>query len=69
MIVRYNVKFWDSDESVTREEGGITVGKDYGEAVNRIVDFYGKEDIISLSVYACDDILTDEDLMEFQKEK
>ena len=69
MIFRYNVKYYDMDDSSTKEEGGITIGENHGEAANRVVDYYSEEQIFSLNIYACYDVLTDDDLENFQKRK
>ena len=48
-MFNYKVKYFDDDyrDSV---EYGIVCAEDYGEAVNRIVDYYGKSNVISVSV-------------------
>lgn len=67
MIVRFKVKYWDSDEKVVQTEGGITEAESLGGAVDKIADSI-EEEIIEVSVYECDDIIYDFDLEDFLKE-
>ena len=53
----------NSDNSVT--EHGIIAAKNYGKAVNKLVKYYGIENVIEISVYELENPLTMEDLAEF----
>ena len=61
-MFRFNISWWDEREKL--EEKGIVHGTDYGDAANRLVDYYGREHIISIELYELDDIVTDEDVTD-----
>ena len=61
-MYRFNVKYWKDAEEA--ECSGIVAGKDYGEAANRLDEYFG-EDLISMTIYEIDDIIEDEDIKEF----
>ena len=63
-IFRYEVSFYDEFKDEERTEKGICAGKDYGDAVNKLVDpDKGYGDVISVKLWDLeDDIITDSDL-------
>lgn len=65
MLVRYEIEFWDEIDEVDKIEKGLSTGKDLGEAVNRITNYYGKNNVISIKVYECEEVLCDEELKSF----
>lgn len=66
MLVRYKIKFWDEIEKKNLTEKGITYGTTLGSAVDRISEWYGN--VIEITVYECEIILTDEDIQEILEE-
>lgn len=50
----YRVKFYDSFDEKELEKSGVTYGATYSEAVNRIADYYGDDDIIEVTLRAID---------------
>ena len=68
MIVRYEIEFWNDETREIESDSGIAArGNDIGEIVNNLYDYYGKEDVASLKIYQCEDIMTDYDLREMMK--
>ena len=63
-IFRYEVFFYDEFKDEERTEKGICAGKDYGDAVNKLVDpDKGYGDVISVKLWDLeDDIIIDSDL-------
>lgn len=61
-MYRFNVKYWNENEE--RECSGIVAGKSYGDAANRLDEYFGK-DLISMTIYEIDDIIEDEDIKHF----
>ena len=57
MFYEYDVTVWDTYDSNETSERGITYAKDYGEAANRIVEYYGAEYVISMSITEWDNEL------------
>lgn len=65
MIVRYEVDYWNDIDQEPATEKGIAGGGDtetIGEVVDRIYDYYIKENVTSLKVYECMDIMSDEEI-------
>ena len=42
----------------------MVAAADYGLAANRVVEYYGKENIVYIKLYELDDILVDEVIAE-----
>ena len=61
-MFRFNVSWWDETEKC--EEKGIVHGTDYGDAANRLVNYFGRANIISLELYELNDILIDEEVAD-----
>ena len=71
MIVRYEVDYWSDIDQESATEKGIAGGgntESIGDVVNRIYDYYGKENVTSLKVYECMDIMCDEEINTMLKE-
>ena len=45
MFIHYKVKYFDEVDFQEMEEEGITSGKDISDAVGRICDYYGKNNM------------------------
>lgn len=65
MIVRYEVDYWNDIIQEPATKKGIAGAGDsetIGEVVDRIYNHYGKENVTSLKVYECMDIMCDEEI-------
>lgn len=65
MIVRYEIDYWNDIIQEPDTERGIAGAGDtetIGAVVDRIYDYYGKENVTSLKVYECMDIMCDEEI-------
>ena len=65
MLFHYYANFLDemNDLAETQEEG-IVAASDYGAAANRVVSYYGKDNLISVKLIALDDPLSKAEVME-----
>lgn len=59
-MYRFEVNFWDEDIQQHGLEKGIAAGATYSEAIDRVVEYYGKSNIIDIKIYELDTILIDE---------
>ena len=48
MFIHYKVKYFDEVDFQEREEEGITSGEDINDTVEKISDYYGKNNISSM---------------------
>lgn len=66
MIVRYVAEYWDGDSPCKpSKEGGIVCANNtIGEAVDKVYDYYSKENMVSIQVYECEDIMADYEIKE-----
>ena len=62
MFIHYKVKYFDEVDFQEMEEEGITSGKDISDAIERICDYYGKNNISSMYLdYEFGDSFTTDD--------
>ena len=50
MFYTYKVKWYNSYSDEEKEEEGLVWGKNYGSAVNNVVEDYGKDEVISVYI-------------------
>lgn len=60
----YVVTFFDTEIKTTTTEKGIVVAETYGKAADRLVNFYGKSELITMALTELNDILTEEEIIE-----
>ena len=63
-MYRYKVLISWEDEQKTFRESGFVAAHSYNEAVKKIVDNYGENDIVALQVDAYTDMIADCELQE-----
>ena len=63
-MYRYKVLVSWENEQKTFRESGFVVARSYNEAVKKIVDNYGEDDIVALQVDAYTDMIADSELQE-----
>ena len=68
MLVRYNIKYWDEMERAILNEQGLTTGENLGNAVNKICDWYGANNVHEITVYECEEVLIDEEIKDMMSE-
>ncbi len=68
-MFRYKTTWVDDTIEEVTTESGIVTGKDYGEAANRVVAFYGKERVITIALTELVDILTEDNIIDEFKEE
>ena len=62
MFIHYKVKYYDEIDFQEREEEGITSGEDINDTVEKISDYYGKNNISSMCLdYEFGDSFTTDD--------
>lgn len=63
MIIRYEVDYWDEILNDQSTDYGLASGKTIGDAVNKVSDYYGEENVCALRVYQCEDVLCDDEIL------
>ena len=66
-MFRYEINYWDEYDNKQEFEKGIISAENYGIAANKIVDYYGEENIIDIKLCPLEEILTDDDLKDIYK--
>lgn len=76
MLFYYTVSFWPEDKDMyeghcnkngTVTEHGIIAAKNYGKAVNRVVEYFGKDNIIEIGIYELENPLSMEEAQDLAK--
>lgn len=64
-MFRYTVEYHDESNGWKLvSESGIVGATSYGAAADRVVEYFGKENIFSVSLYELEDVLCDEEIRE-----
>ena len=63
-MFRFKITYLDEIEKKVATESGIVAGKTYGEAADRLVEIYGKENLTAIGLYELDTWLTDAQLSD-----
>ncbi len=65
MIVFYKVHYWDEiDHEPKTEKGLVNSNTTIGSAVDRVCEFYGKDNIVSIEVYETEDVVSEGEISE-----
>lgn len=67
-MFKYTVQFWDSFDDRNKTEQGIVTGSSYDDATAEIEEYYGCENIISMSVERLSNLIIKEDVKNLFKE-
>lgn len=54
----YKIQFVDSDEPRVIDESGVVSAGVYKEAAERLAEYYGEKEIVSMTLEAWEDIVT-----------
>lgn len=68
MLVRYDVEYWDELDDEEKSEKGIASAVTLGTAVDKVCEFYGKENIVKIAVYEIEGILADYEIRDMVTE-
>lgn len=60
----YTVTFFDSIERKTMTEKGLLAAADYSTAATKLVSYYGKDYLITMTLTEVEDILSKDAIME-----
>ena len=76
MLFYYTVSFWPEDTDMYEDhrsksgsvtEHGIIAAKNYGKAVNRVVEYYGHDNIIEIGIYEMENPISMDEVQELDK--
>ena len=68
MMHRFEVEYYDTDEEATFVDVGLVCADSWAEAVKKITDYYGEENLVSIDFYELDDILFTKDIVDILSE-
>ena len=68
MMHRFEVEYYDTDEEATFVDVGLVCEDSWAEAVKKITDYYGEENLVSIDFYELDDILFTKDIVDILSE-
>ena len=60
----YTAEFYNKELNGYNKEHGVVGANSYGEAVNKVVEFYGEEHILSVCIYELQNPATYDELRE-----
>ena len=63
-MFRFKVTYYNEISCAVTTESGILTAETYGDAADRLVEIYGKENINVIGLYELDNWLTDEQLSD-----
>lgn len=66
-MFKFKVEFWDEELHKRNYENGITDGKTYGEAADHVSDYYGKENIVTMTLEELQNIIVNDNVEQFFK--
>ena len=66
MMHRFEVEYYDTDEGIeaTFVDVGLVCANSWAEAVKKITDYYGEENLVNINFYELDDILFTKDIVD-----
>ena len=63
-MFRFTVDFYDEETHGPNTDKGIVGTSTYGAAADRLVEYYGKENIVSISLYEIEEVVIDDEILE-----
>ena len=64
IMFHFKVRYWDEDEEKEAQEQGFVRAETHGQAADKLVAYYGKDFIVSLTLCEYEDIITESDIAE-----
>ena len=58
----YKVEFWDEIECKNTTDEGLTDADTYGKAADKVQEYYGKDNVVTISLTEFENVLTVDDL-------
>ena len=63
-MYHYYVEFWDELDQKNRSDSGLTWGATYGDAANRVVEYYGLENVSNIQLEEWESVMPEEFLFD-----
>ena len=63
-MYRYTVKFIDEIDYNESTDIGLVAAESYGSAADKVVDFYGRDNVFSVELTEYEDIICKDELMD-----
>lgn len=64
-MFEYKVKFWDEDNGKNVIDSGIVAGESYGKAIERVIDYYGRDYVIYVKMLELDSIIPKDEFEDY----
>ena len=64
MMFYYCVDYWDLVENEPRQEAGLLANATYKDAAEKVIEFYGKENVTSVYLEEWDDPLVEDEAID-----
>ena len=63
-MYHYYVEFWDELEQRNCSDSGLTWGVTYGDAANRVTEYYGVENVSTIQLEEWESVMPEEFLLD-----
>ena len=63
-MYHYYVEFWDELDQKNRSDSGLTWGATYGDAANRVIEYYGLENVSTIQLEEWESVMPEEFLLD-----
>jgi len=63
-MYHYVADFWDEIDEQRKIEQGFLAASSYSEAIDCVIEYYGKENIFEVTLCKDNDLLTESDIKE-----
>ena len=60
----YQVEFWDEINQEPSTGRGVVCGNNYGEAANTLVEYYGKDCVVNISLSEIEPVMSEKELID-----
>ena len=68
-MVRYEIDYWDEETGEHKHERGlVSIQGTVGNHVDRLYNYFGKDNVIEVKIYECFNVLSDVELLEIINE-
>lgn len=64
MLISFEIEFFDEIDQMVMTNKGITYGESLSDAVEKICDYYGADNVSFIKVEGLDEIITIDELKE-----